>query len=127
MSRLLTIGEVSDILRTSERKVRDLAIPVVRIGRKRLYDPRDVDEYVKGQKQCLSSKDPVAAIGKRSLSARASGLAEALARHPAVQPKPSNASLETRLPRKPGRSSSGPNRAHLMKLVDATGSSTDRD
>lgn len=89
--RLLTIGEVSDILRTSERKVRDLAIPVVRIGRKRLYDPRDVDEYVKGQKQCLSSKDPVAAIGKRSSSARASGLAEALARHPAVPPKPPGA------------------------------------
>lgn len=45
MTRLLTISEVCDRLRACERTVRGLAIPVVRIGRKRLYDARDVCNF----------------------------------------------------------------------------------
>jgi hypothetical protein len=53
--RLWTIQEVAEHLRCSPRHVRNLKIPIVRIDRRRLYDPRDVELHIQGAK-CLSSK-----------------------------------------------------------------------
>jgi len=42
---LLTPKEAADQIRCSVRKIKYLPIPIVRIGRNRLYDPKDVARY----------------------------------------------------------------------------------
>jgi hypothetical protein len=91
MMKLLTIEEVAEMLRRSPRTVLKLAIPVVRLtGRARLYDPRDVRDYIEGCKQYPSSSGRGLPTTRRSLNTKGVGLSEALALYPAEKPKPSS-------------------------------------
>lgn len=95
-TRLITIQEVAERLRCTPRHVRNLPITIVRLDRRRLYDPRDVDAYIQASK-CLSSKDQLRRTGGRSSSSEGAGLSEALARHPEERPRHSSANSEARL------------------------------
>lgn len=121
-TRLLTALEAADVLRCTVRHLRNLKIPVVRLDRRRLYDPRDVEKHIQGAK-CLSSNDPAARTGKRSSNPKGLGFLEALAQHPAERPSNSNVRSETRLPPKP---SAGRSRrvSRSIKLAGDTGRST---
>lgn len=120
--RLWTIQEVAEHLRCSARHVRNLKIPVVRIDRRRLYDPRDVEQHIQGAK-CLSSSGPGRHIGKLKSSSKEPGLLEALARHPGETPSNSNARSAISFGgRSPNRN--GPRKPRLIKPADVTGANT---
>lgn len=55
MALLLKPQEVAGQVRCSVRKLKDLPIPIVRIGRNRLYDPKDVARYIEACKECTST------------------------------------------------------------------------
>ena len=52
---LLTIDEVAEQLGVCARTVRTLPIRIVRVGRLRRYDPRDVMKFIEGAK--VESRD----------------------------------------------------------------------
>lgn len=120
--RLLTALEAADVLRCTVRHLRNLKIPVVRLDRRRLYDPRDVEKHIQGAK-CLSSSEPAARTGKRNSSVKGNGLLAALAQHPAERRNNLSERLETRLPGKPkgARSRHG---SPLIKPAGDIGSNT---
>ncbi len=97
MIQLLTTEDVAEALGCAVRKVKYLPIPIVRVGRHRRYDPKDVTKYIEACK-CLSTSAPTRPIGGRKSPSQGTGLDEALALHPAETPKPSSASSETILP-----------------------------
>ena len=122
---LQTIEQVADRLGVCVRLVRDLPIPIVRIARKRLYDPRDVTRYIEASK-CLSSKDQARRSTTRRLSSEDVGLSEALAQAPVETQSSTNARSEISLrkkPRPPRQRRRGPS----IRLVANTGSKTAGD
>lgn len=51
MDNLLTPQEVAEILRTTSRRVcYELDIPYIKVGGKRRYEPKDVENYKKKNK-----------------------------------------------------------------------------
>lgn len=55
-TRLITIQEVAERLRCTPRHVRNLPITIVRLDRRRLYDPRDVDAYIQAEARATASE-----------------------------------------------------------------------
>ncbi|PPD07254.1 MAG: hypothetical protein CTY28_10340 [Hyphomicrobium sp.] len=94
--KLLTIDQVADQLMMRPRTVRRLEIPYAKVGRKRLYDPRDVEAYVEGAKQCPSSSVPVRLTTTRKSSTEGLGLSAALRLAPAGRRKPSTENTKSR-------------------------------
>jgi hypothetical protein len=86
----MTRQEVADYFRCTPRHVQNLkGLPYSKIGRKVLYDPRDVEAFLQGAK-CLSSSEPARLIGRPKSSSKACGLSEALAQAPSETPSNSN-------------------------------------
>jgi hypothetical protein len=123
MDDLLTLEQVAEKLHCSPRHVRRLKIPIVRIGRIRLYDQRDLKRFVEEHK-CLSSSDRAAPTTTRSSSSAAEGLSEALALHPIEMPKSTSENLESRLPERHPRHGRSRRLSPSIKLVEGTGKST---
>jgi hypothetical protein len=94
--KLLTINEVADQLMMRPRTVRRLEIPYAKVGRKRLYDPRDVVAFVEGAKQCPSSSVPVRLSTTRKSSTEGLGLSAALRLAPAGKRKRSTENTESK-------------------------------
>ena len=85
MKELQTIDESQYELGVCVRTVRSLLIPIVRIGRRRLYDPRDVSRYIEASK-CLSSSDRTHRITTRSSLSKSVGRTAGSARSAAKTP-----------------------------------------
>jgi len=96
MLKLLDIDEVAALLKVSAKTVKRLPIQFSRMGRRRRYDLRDVEAYRKDSLECPSSNAQDRRIGTRKSTSEGIGLSEALARHPAVKPKPSTESTGSR-------------------------------
>jgi len=122
---LLTAKQVADQLQVSSRKVKYLPIPIVRLGRNRRYDPRDVARYIEACK-CISINEPRARIGGRNSQSKGLGLDEALKLHPEEMPKQLLGASETKLLQLPRQSPRGvrSKSLRLIKPVGGTGSNT---
>lgn len=89
IEKLLTIEEVARFLHRSPRSVRRLQIPVVRIGRKPLYDREALQRFVESHKcQSLNVPDHRSTIVKSR--SRGVGLFEALERVSGEKRRPSS-------------------------------------
>lgn len=125
MADLLTPKEAAEELRCSVRKVKYLPIPIVRLGRNRLYDRKDVARYIEACK-CTSTSAPKARFGGRNSTSKGLGLDEALKLHPeetqTQQPDASETRLSQPLKRSPRAALSKSLR--LIKPAGGTGSST---
>ncbi len=69
MVRLLTRAEAAIELRLSQRSLRRLNIPVVRIGRKPLYDPRDLAAYVNRRQRLEAIRAEMSPLAQKMLDA----------------------------------------------------------
>lgn len=126
MADLLTPKEAADALRCSVRKIKGLPIPIVRLGRNRLYDRKDIARYIEACK-CTSTSAPKVRSGGRNLASKGLGLDEALKLHPEETPTPPPAVSETKLsqPPRPGPKAALSRSLRLIKPAGGTGSSTD--
>lgn len=122
---LLTVHDVMALTRLSERKVRALKIPVVRICRRRLYDPRDVERFLREAVECPSTNEKTRRTGGRSSSSKGVGLLAALAAHPVETQSNSSEPCEIRLPERSERR--GRQAKPSMRLVASTGLNTEKD
>lgn len=69
MVRLLTRAEAATELRLSQRSLRRLNIPVVRIGRKPLYDPRDINRYARQAERWDRIRSDMSPLAQKMLDA----------------------------------------------------------
>src|SRR5690606_10235538 len=83
LTKLLTTEDVADILGVTARKVRDLSIPFIRVGKNRRYHPRHVQAFMHEGLECHSADAKAPPIGTTISSSKARGLSEALKRLPA--------------------------------------------
>jgi hypothetical protein len=96
--KLMTAAEVAALLRCeSVRTVKRKPIPYVRVARIRLYDPADVRAYLESQRICPSTNAPTPRSGTPKLKSTGTGLAAALAQHPAGKLRRSTASTRPSL------------------------------
>jgi hypothetical protein len=120
---LITLHEVAALLHRSVRSVQRLPIPIVRIGRKPLYDRRDVMRFVEAHK-CLSSSGPALHSTTASSATAAVGFSEARKRRRLAKPDSSSDNSESKSGEKPLQAQSR-RRSRSIRLVSATGRSTD--
>jgi hypothetical protein len=81
--KLWTTKDVAESLGCSERKVKSLPITIVRVGRSRRYDPKDVERYIVSCKEVpASARRPE---GVRRDHSNGIGLDEALRLYPCRQ------------------------------------------
>lgn len=67
MVKLLTRAEAAQELRVSTRGLRRLNIPVVRIGRKPLYDKKDLDAFLAKQDAMTATRSKMSPLGQEIL------------------------------------------------------------
>ena len=85
---LLTLEEVAAMLRKSTRTVRRRPIPFIRDGNSRLYEMRDVQDYMRENKECLQANGRARRTTGRTSKSMVGGFSEALRQHPSVKPTP---------------------------------------
>lgn len=67
MVKLLTRAEAAQELRVSTRGLRRLNIPVVMIGRKPLYDKKDIDSFLAKQEAMMAARFRMSPLGQAML------------------------------------------------------------
>jgi hypothetical protein len=89
LTKLLDTHAVAELLGCSPRKVKYLPIPIVRIGRSRRYDPRDVERYIAACKEePVLSDAPALRLRLRRPASNVMGLEEALRLYPVERRRP---------------------------------------
>jgi hypothetical protein len=82
VTKLLKTEDVADILGVTARKVRDLPIPFIRVGKNRRYHPRHVQAFMSEAVECQSASVKVPRSITMTSSLKVVGLSEALKLHP---------------------------------------------
>ena len=85
LEKLLSTEEVADILGCHPRKVRDLPIPFIRIGRLKRYHPKHLRNYMQESLECQSVSARAPRTTTTTSSSKVVGLREALKQRPVVK------------------------------------------
>ena len=85
LAKLLSTEDVAEMLGVSPRKVRDLPIPFVRVGKNRKYHPRHIQNYMQEFLECQSANAKTPRTTITTSSSGVVGLREALRQNPSAK------------------------------------------